>query len=85
MTSSPWKQKLVTELIDSWIVVVYLASFFGLFTWYRRFILAEYHISSVHYGVSLMEALVLAKGILIGDVLRLGRGLDDKPLMVPTL
>src|SRR5215813_7875803 len=80
-----WKQKLVTEMIEYWIVVVYLACFFGLFTWYRRFILAEYQISYVNYGVSLIEALVLAKVILIGDVLRLGRGLDDKPLIVPTL
>jgi len=80
-----WKQKFVSELIEYWIVVVYLACFFGSFTWYRRFILAEFHISYVNYGVSLIEALVLAKVILIGDMVRLGRRFDDKPLMVPTL
>jgi len=32
-----------------------------------------------------LEALVLAKVILIGDVLRLGRRFEDKPLIVPTL
>ena len=80
-----WKQKLVSEMIEYWLVVLYLACFFGLFTWYRRFILAEYQISYVHYGVSLLEALVLAKVILIGDVLRLGRQFEDKPLIVPTL
>jgi hypothetical protein len=80
-----WKAKLTAELIDYWIVVLYLACFFGVFTWYRRLILAEYQIGYLHYGVSVVEALVLAKVILIGDVLRLGRGLDDKPLIVPTL
>jgi hypothetical protein len=80
-----WKQKFVSELIEYWIVVVYLACFFGVFTWQRRFILAEYHISYGHYWVSVLEALVLAKVILIGDMMRLGRRFDDKPLMVPTL
>jgi hypothetical protein len=80
-----WKQKIISEMIKYWLIVVYLACFFGLFTWYRRFILAEYQISYVNYGVSLLEALVLAKVILIGDVLRLGRGLEDRPLIVPTL
>jgi uncharacterized membrane protein len=32
-----------------------------------------------------IEALVLAKVIMIGDVVRLGRGLERKPLIVPTL
>jgi len=56
-----WKQKFVAELIDYWIVVVYLACFFGVFTWQRRFILAEYQISYGHYWVSVLEALVSPK------------------------
>src|SRR5262249_26357857 len=80
-----WKQKFVAELIEYWIVVVYLACFFGVFTWQRRFILAEYQISYGHYWVSVLEALVLAKVILIGDMVRLGRRFDEKPLLVPTL
>src|SRR5215831_9265095 len=84
-TQAGWKQKFVAELIDYWIVVVYLACFFGVFTWQRRFILTEYQISYEHYWVSALEALVLAKVILIGDMVRLGRRFDEKPLLVPTL
>ena len=84
-TQAGWKQKFVSELIEYWIVVVYLACFFSVFTWQRRFILDEYHISYGHYWVSVLEALVLAKVILIGDMVRLGRRFDEKPLMVPTL
>ncbi len=84
-TESGWKQEVVHEAIEYWINFIYLAFFFGMFTWYRRFILAEYQISYAHYGVSLIEAAVLAKVIMIGDILHLGRGLEEKPLIFPTL
>lgn len=80
-----WKQKVVHEMIEYSMNVVYLALLFGMFTWYRRLILAEYHISYVNYGFSLIEALVLAKVIMLGDILKLGRGLEGKPLIFPTL
>jgi hypothetical protein len=59
--------------------------FFGAFAWYRRLVLAEYQINYLHYGVAVVEALVLAKVILIGDALHLGRRLEAKPLIIPTL
>ena len=84
-TEARWKQTVVSEVIEYWIVVVYLASFLGAFTWYRRFVLAAHEITYLHYGTSVLEALVLAKLILIGDALHLAHRLDDKPLIVPTL
>ena len=80
-----WKQKIAHEMAEYWINFVYLAVFFGMFTWYRRLILAEYQIIYLHYGVALAEAAILAKVIMLGDILRLGRGLEDKPLIFPTL
>jgi hypothetical protein len=80
-----WKQKLFHEMIEYWINFVYLSIFFGVFTSYRRLIMAEYQIGYQHYGIVLIKALVLAKVIMIGDVLRLGRNLEDKPLIFPTL
>jgi hypothetical protein len=35
--------------------------------------------------VAVIEALILAKVIMIGDVIRIGRGLEQKPLIYPTL
>src|SRR5215470_7101227 len=84
-TRAGWKQKIISEVIEYWILVAYLSCFFGLFTWYRRLILAEYQISYMHYGVSVLAALVLAKVILIGDALRFGQRLEDEPLIVLTL
>jgi hypothetical protein len=56
-----------------------------VFAWYRRFILAEYHIGHFHYGAALVEALILAKVVLLGDALGLSRGRQNKPLIYPTL
>ena len=80
-----WKQRLAEEFVRYWMNVLYLAVFFGAFAWYRRFVLAEYRISYLHYGTALVEALILAKVILIGDALGLGRRSKDKPLIYPTL
>jgi hypothetical protein len=79
------KEKIFHEMAEYWIIVCYLYLVFAAFTWYRRFLLAAYDITYTDYGVALIEALILAKVIMIGDVLRLGRGLEHKPLIYPTL
>ena len=82
MAKAGWRQKLTAELIEYWVLATYLSCFFGAFTWYRRIILAEYKIGYTHYFVGVIEALVLAKVTLIGDMLRLGHRLADRPLIV---
>jgi len=79
-----FKQKILHELAVYWIYVAYLSLVFASFTQYRRLILADVGITYTNYGVALIEALILAKVIMIGDALHLGRGLEHKPLIVPT-
>ena len=79
------KRKIVHEVVEYWINVCYLTLVFAAFTQYRRFLLAAHDITYTNYGFAVIEALVLAKVIMIGDVVRLGRGLDQKPLIYPTL
>ena len=62
-----------------------MAIFFGVFTTYRRLLLAHYGVSYEDYGISVIRALVLGKVVLVAEALRLGRRFDDKPLIVPTL
>ncbi len=91
MMSSPdkqkgnWKKRIVQELVEYWLNVCYLALVFGAFTQYQRFLLAAYDITYTDYWVAVIEALILAKVIMIGEVFRLGRGLEQKPLIYPTL
>jgi len=81
-----WKEKLKREFIAYWINVCYLSIVFGLFAWYRRLILAGYRIEYLNYGIAIIEALVLAKVILIAEMIGLSRNLfEQKPLIYPTL
>jgi hypothetical protein len=80
-----WKHRLAHELIEYWINFVYLAIFFAAFVLYRRLVLAEYRITYLHYGMAIVEALILAKVILLGDALRLGQEFEEKPLIFPVL
>lgn len=72
-------------MVEYWIDVAYLTLVFAAFTQYRRLLLAAHGIIYTDYWFALIKALILAKVIMIGAVLRLGRGLDQKPLIYPTL
>jgi hypothetical protein len=80
-----WKHKLVHELIAYWLNVLYLTLFFSMFTSYRRLLMAHYDISYTEWGISLIKALILAKVILIVDLMRISHNLENRPLIVPTL
>jgi len=80
-----WKQKIFHELVEYWINVIYLTLVFASFFIYQRLLLASYDITYTNYGVAVIEALILGKVIMIGDVVRLGRGLEEKPLIYPTI
>jgi hypothetical protein len=80
-----WKSKFVNEITEYAINFLYLAVFFGVFTFYRRLVLAEYQISYMNYGFSLIKALILAKVIMIGSLFHLGGKYQDKPLIYPVL
>ena len=80
-----WKRKVVDEMVEYYFNFVYLAFFLVAFAWYRRLILAEYDILYLSYWMPLVEAAILAKVIMVGDLLPFGQGLERKPLLVPTL
>ena len=81
---SAWKRRIVEETVDYFFTFAYLAFFLIAFSWYRRLILREYDIQYLEYWVPLIEAAVLAKVIMVGDIFRLGRGFERAPLLVPT-
>ena len=79
------KQTILHELIRYWLIVLYMTIFFGAVASYRRLLLAHYGISYEDYGIAVIRALVLAKVVLVAETLRIGRGYEEKPLIVPTL
>jgi hypothetical protein len=84
-SSSSLKEKAIEEFRMFWIIAIYLAVMLGAFTWYRRFVLSEAGVSYIHYGAAVIEALILAKVILIGQALGLGRRFEDSPLILSVL
>jgi hypothetical protein len=66
------KQKIVHELEEVIILTAYLAFFFCALATYSMFLLGQFHISYFAYGTALINALVIAKVILIGEALHAG-------------
>lgn len=85
MDKAALKQRAIHEFREYALDVIYLSCLFGVMAWHRRLVLAAYNIAYMDYGVAIIEAIVLAKVIMFGNLLRLGRGLEEKPLIIPTL
>ena len=80
-----WKDKILHEMAEYLFNVIYLALVFAAFTQYRRFLLAAHDIIYTNYWVALIQALIFGKVIMVGALFRLGRSLEQKPLINPTL
>lgn len=65
------KGRVRHELRAYLIITLFFSVVLGVFTIYRRQILGEAGVSYSHYGISLIQALILAKIVLIGDAMNL--------------
>lgn len=79
------KERALEEFKAYCFIALYLWLFLGCFTVYRRLILAESGVTYLNYGVALIEALVIAKVVLIGSLFGFTRRFDNRPLIVPVL
>src|SRR5258708_6474878 len=75
------KQKATHEFKEMAIVSSYLAFFFCAVATYGMLLLGKFQISYFTYGAALVNALVVAKVILIGEAAHFGRELEAKPLI----
>jgi hypothetical protein len=79
------KQRAASEMEKYLVIALFLSALLVALTAYRRVLMAEVGVSYLHYGYALVEALVLAKIILIGEALHFGDRFEDKPLIVSAL
>ena len=81
------KAKALHEFRRFATMFAYLWVMFFLLQLHQYVILAQRHIPFEQYGVGLINALVLAKVMLVADDLRLGewRGRQRRPLIYPVL
>jgi hypothetical protein len=68
-----WKARARHELDEFLVTALLLALFLGALAEYRRIMMADVGIAYTNWGVAVIEALIISKVILIGDVLRLER------------
>jgi len=83
--SSSFKEKAIEEFRMFWVIAVYLAVMLAAFAWYRRFVLSAAGISYFHYWAAVIEALILAKVILIGQALHLGKRFEGSRLFLSVI
>jgi hypothetical protein len=79
------KEKAVEEFKLFWIIALYLAVFLGSFTVYRALVMKELGVPYLHYGFALVEALIIAKVILIGQAFGLGKRFERGLLILSVL
>jgi hypothetical protein len=79
------KTKAISEGKRFLIMFAYLWVMFGLFVLYESIVLAKHGINFEFHGFALINALVLAKIMLIAEDLHLGRGLKAGPLIYRVL
>jgi len=81
-TGASIKQKAVHELQEFFGIFLYLAFFFCAFATYSMLLLNGFHVSYFVFGTALINALVVAKVILIGEYARLGQKHEARPLFL---
>ncbi len=79
------KQRAVHEVKQLAAMFVYLYVLFALFLIHESIVLAQHAISFSHYGFAFINALVLAKVMLVAEDLHLGSRFEDRPLVYPIL
>jgi hypothetical protein len=79
------KARALHEFARFATMFAYLWAMFLLFQIHQYVVLAQHQIPFTQYGVGLVNALVLAKVMLVADDLRLGEWRGRRPLVYPVL
>jgi hypothetical protein len=75
-----FKQKAKSELKEFAFISLYLAFVLCAISTYTMLVLRKYDVSYWTYGAAIINALIVAKIILIGRMAHLGRELEARPL-----
>jgi hypothetical protein len=79
------KQKAIHEGWELLVLFVYLGFFFCALVTYRALLLKGYESVSLDYGFALLNALIIAKVILIGDFVRAVHKFEARALVLSVL
>ena len=80
-----FKKRFYDEMKRFFTYAAFLALFFCSLTLYQRLIMEEYSLPYFHYGYVLIQALILAKVILIGEYFQLGETCKNRAIVIPVI
>ena len=75
-----FKEKAKDELNDFLVISAFLAFFFCALSIYSALLLRKYDVKYLDYGFAIINALVIAKVILIGEMAHMGRRFEGRLL-----
>lgn len=76
------KQKTIHEFWELAWIFLYLAFFFCSLELYSALLLSDFHVKYLNFGFAVINALVVAKVILLGEYAKLGRKYEHRPLIL---
>ncbi|MBV8477908.1 MAG: hypothetical protein JO033_27705 [Acidobacteriaceae bacterium] len=85
MNKADAKERFAHEMKEFFVVFLFLAPFFISFATFRMYVTGEFQNAFFRYGTALVNALILAKIVLIGEIAKLGKRSENKPLIVSTV
>jgi hypothetical protein len=80
-----WFSKLLIEIRTYYMLSLFLFLFLCSLSFYKNLILEKDSLSNIQYWYNFVEALILAKILLIGMFLRLGERFLERSLIIPTI
>jgi hypothetical protein len=79
------KERAFEEFKRFVAIFLYLWVVFGLLSIHKSLVLSQVHLDYVEHTFAIINALVFAKVLLVGEHLHLGRRFEGKPLIYPIL
>jgi hypothetical protein len=79
------KRKAIHEFLGFAGIFLFLAFFLCALATYSMLLLSEFHVRYLSYAFALINALVIAKVILIGEYAHLGRKYETRPLFLSAI
>jgi len=79
------KRKVIHEFVEFAGIFLFLAFFLCALATYSMLLLREFHVKYLSYAFALINALVIAKVILIGEYAHFGRKYETRPLLLSAI
>jgi hypothetical protein len=83
--ASVLKQKAIHEFVEAVGISLYLAFFFCAVVTYKMILLHDFRDASLNYSFAVINALVIAKVILIGEASHFGKRYEARSLLFSSI